>query len=156
MADLLKAIQNEVGVEDDLITMCKWVREDLFYVLIHDLKSEKDQTTMHVDGPLCSQFVRRFLKRESRSCVVNPDIQGASDNVMKAYLQHLWTKGTSNTGRPRLNIRKNLSLEKTAVYAAINDAFKSKPLKNSSLFIFFLYLYCGLTLWGFLWFYKTL
>jgi len=57
---------------------------------------------------------------------VNPDIHGAPDNEMKAYLKFLWSKGISNDTKGKLNIRKNLSMEKTAVYAAINDAFKSK------------------------------
>ena len=45
---------------------------------------------------------------------------------MKGYLKHLWTKGISKETKGQGNIRKSLSLEKTAVYAAINDAFKSK------------------------------
>jgi hypothetical protein len=58
---------------------------------------------------------------------VNADIHGASDDEMKAsYLKHLWTKGLSRKTKEKGNIRKNLSLEKTAVYAAINDAFRSK------------------------------
>lgn len=125
MVNFVKALQNENGVETDLTTLCKWVREELFFVLIHDLKSENDQT-MSEDGPLCSMFVKRFMKRENRSSIVNPDIHGASDEEMKGYLKHLWTKGISKETKGRGNIRKSLSLEKTAVYAAINDAFKSK------------------------------
>ena len=125
MVNFVQALQNEHGVDNDLNTLCKWVREELFFVLIHDLKSENDQT-MSEEGPLCSMFVKCFMKRENRSSIVNADIQGASDEEMKGYLKHLWTKGISRETRGKGNIRKNLSLEKTAVYAAINDAFKSK------------------------------
>ena len=125
MVNFVQAIQNENGVDNDLMTLCKWVREELFFVLIHDLKSENDQT-MSEDGPLCSMFVKCFLKRENRSSIVNADVHGASDEEMKGYLKHLWTKGISKETKGKGNIRKNLSLEKTAVYAAINDAFKSK------------------------------
>ena len=118
MEKFLSAVQNENGVENDMATLCKWVREDLFYVVIHDLKIENDQT-MSEDGSLCASFVKCFLERENRSYIVNADIHGALDDEMKAYLKHLWTKGKGN-------IRKNLSMEKTAVYAAINDAFRSK------------------------------
>jgi hypothetical protein len=125
MASFVKALQNENGVEKDLTTLCKWVREELFFVLIHDLKSENDQT-MSEDGPLCSMFVKCFMKRENRSLIVNADIRGATDEETKGYLKHLWTKGISKETKAKGNIRKSLSLEKTAVYAAINDAFKSK------------------------------
>ena len=125
MVNFVQAIQNENGVDNDLMTLCKWVREQLFFVLIHDLKSENDQT-MSEDGPLCSMYVKCFMKRENRSSIVNADIHGALDEEMKGYLKHLWTKGISKETKGKGNIRKNLSLEKTAVYAAINDAFKSK------------------------------
>ena len=125
MANFVKAIQNDNGVDNDLTTLCKWVREELFFVLIHDLKSDNDQT-MSEDGPLCSMFVKRFMKRENRSSIVNADIHGATDEEMECYLKHLWTKGINKETKGKGNIRKNLSLEKTAVYAAINDAFKSK------------------------------
>jgi len=123
----LKAKQNEIGVESDLLTLCKWVREELFYVLIHDLKSEND-STMSEEGTICNTFVQRFMKLENRASIVNPDIHRAPDAEMKAYLKYLWSKGLSNETKGKLNIRKNLSMEKTAVYAAINDAFKSKYL----------------------------
>ena len=63
---------------------------------------------------------------------MNADIQGASDEEMKGYLKHLWTKGISKETKGKGNIRKNLSLEKTAVYAAINDASKSKLLLEAA------------------------
>ena len=94
-------------------------------MVIHDLKIENDQT-MSEDGSLCASFVKCFLERENRSYIVNADIHGALDDEMKAYLKHLWTKGLSRESKGKGNIRKNLSMEKTAVYAAINDAFRSK------------------------------
>lgn len=122
----ISAIKNGPAVEADMASMCKWVREELFYVLIHDLKNE-DNDAMSVNGPLCDRFVRCFLERETRACIVNADMKQASDEIMTAYLKFLWTKGLNrNKKETKWNIRKNLSMEKTAVYAAINDAFKSK------------------------------
>lgn len=124
----IAAIKNSPAVEADMATLCKWVREELFFVLIHDLKNEEDDA-MSVDGPLCDRFVRCFLARENRACIVNADMDQASDEIMIAYLKFLWTKGINKERREiKWNIRKNLSMEKTAVYAAINDAFRSKFL----------------------------
>jgi hypothetical protein len=125
MATLVSAIDDETAVENDLMTLCKWVREELFYVLIHDLKNSQDNT-MDVDGPLCNMFVTRFMKQEYRSSIVNPHIHTAnSEDMRRCYLRQLWMKGLSKETSGKGNIRKNLSLEKTAVYAALNDAFKS-------------------------------
>lgn len=125
----LRAIENESAVESDMVTLSKWVREELFFVLIHDLKNE-DEDTMSVDGPLCGRFVKCFLTRDNRACIVNPDIVSVTnDKIVEAYLKHLWEKGLNKDAKgTRWNIRKNLSLEKTAVYAAISDAFKSELL----------------------------
>jgi hypothetical protein len=93
--------------------------------LIHDFKDGND-STMKPDGPLCAMFVKNFMKRANQSLIANPDIQGVNDEDMKDYLQQLWVVGTSKRSRNKGNIRKNLSLEKTAVYAAIQNAFNSK------------------------------
>lgn len=124
---VLKALNNKNGVENDLAILCKWVREDLFYVLIHDFKDSNDNT-MKPDGPLCSMFVKNFMKRANRSLISNPDIQGVNDEDMRGYLQQLWIVGLSKQTKGKGNIRKNLSLEKTAVYASIQNAFNSKLL----------------------------
>jgi len=123
MADFLKAINNEIGIESDLITMCKWVREELFFFLIHDLKTKNDQT-MTTEGSPCGDFVSWFLEKDNRPSIVNSDIHGADDTLMTQYLKHLWTIGVSCEATSKTNIRRNLSMEKTAVYAAISDAFK--------------------------------
>lgn len=123
-SNYLQAIANTHGVETDLILLCKWVREDLFYVLIHDLKGGNDNT-MKEEGPLCNAFVKCFLQPEKRIMLSNHHIHGASDEAMISYLKHLWSKGL-NSSEKSVNIRKQLSLEKTAVYAALSDAFKSK------------------------------
>lgn len=125
MSKFACAIQNEAGVESDLMTLCKWVREDLFFFFIHDLKNDNDPV-MREDGEICAQFVNSFMLPENRASLVNPEINGAPDSDMIAYLRHLWTKGLNKGTKGKGNIRKNLSVEKTAVYAAINDAFKSK------------------------------
>jgi hypothetical protein len=109
---VLRAIQKGTGVENDLATLGKWVQNDLFYVVIHDLKIKNDQT-MNEGGSLCASFVKCFLERENGSYIVNADIHGTSDDEMKAYLKQ------------QRNERK-LSMKKTAVYAAVNDAFRSK------------------------------
>jgi len=120
-----KAIQNVSGVDNDMSTMCKWVREELFFYLIHDLKNENDKT-LAVEGQSCAEFIKYFMKRDNRVCLQNPDIAGAEDEEVKAYLTFLWGKGLSKDTGKKGNIRKNLSMEKTAVYAALNNAFRSK------------------------------
>lgn len=123
-SNYLAAIANQYGVENDLILLCKWVREELFYVLMHDLKGERDDT-MKEEGPLCNAFVKCFSQIEKRVLLLNTEIKGASDDAVISYLKYLWSKGLHSKEKSS-NIRKQLSLEKTAVYAALNDAFKSK------------------------------
>lgn len=120
-----RAIQNENGVDSDMMTLSKWVREDLFFYMIHDLKNGNDKT-LDVNGEVCAKFVAYYSQRHTRVLLVNPDITGAPDDEVQAYLKFLWGKGLSKDTAKKVNIRKNLSMEKTAVYSALNDAFKSK------------------------------
>jgi len=55
---------------------------------LSNLKSEND-STMSEEGTICNTFVQRFMKLENRASIVNPDIHGAPDAEMKAYLKYL-------------------------------------------------------------------
>jgi hypothetical protein len=48
----------------------------------------------------------------------------ATKEEMIVYLKDLWTTALNTKGRG--NIRRELSSEKSAVYAALNEAFRSK------------------------------
>jgi hypothetical protein len=48
----------------------------------------------------------------------------ATKEEMTVYLKDLWTTALNTKGRG--NIRRELSSEKSAVYAALNEAFRSK------------------------------
>ena len=53
-------------------------------------------------------------------------MQNATDEEIRAYLKWLWKEGLKPTTKGKGNIRRDLSNEKSAVYAAISEAFKSK------------------------------
>ena len=57
---------------------------------------------------------------------MNPCLQDATDEERRAYLKWLWKEGLKPTTRGRGNIRRDLSNEKSAVYASISEAFKSE------------------------------
>jgi hypothetical protein len=98
----VQAIQNEVGVAADMRMLSKFVREQIFYVFVHDFDVDHRET------------------------VVNPCLQNATDEEIRAYLKWLWKEGLKPTRKGKGNIRRDLSNEKSAVYAAISEAFKSK------------------------------
>ena len=52
----------------------------------------------------------------------------ASEKEFKAYLRFLWKEGLKTNWKGKGNIRCDLSNEKSAVYAAISDKFRSKWL----------------------------
>jgi hypothetical protein len=56
--------------------------------------------------------------------VTNVHMKKATNDEMTVYLKDLWTAALNTKGRG--NIRRELSSEKSAVYAALNEAFRSK------------------------------
>mmetsp|Transcript_105199 Transcript_105199/g.302524 ORF Transcript_105199/g.302524 Transcript_105199/m.302524 type:complete len:554 (-) Transcript_105199:699-2360(-) len=109
-----------LGVRADLKTLSKFVREELFYVFVHDFKNEEDDCL----ALACEEFVEYCLEPDNKKSITNPHIQNATSVEFKAYLRFLWKEGLKPSLKGRGNIRKDLSHEKSAVYASIADAFK--------------------------------
>ena len=118
----LNAQNYTLGVKADLKTLSKFVREELFYVFVHDFKNEEDDCL----ALACEEFVEYCLEPDNKKSITNPHIQTATLLEFKAYLRYLWKEGLKTNLRGRGNIRKDLSHEKSAVYASIADAFKSE------------------------------
>jgi hypothetical protein len=118
---LARAMTNKVGIERDMEQLSKFVRGYIFSNLVHDLKNQNDEL-LSENGLPCQTFIRFF------SSPINPvhniHILDAPEEDLRQYLKFLWNKGLSEKGKG--NIRKNLSQEKSAVYAAIENCFKSK------------------------------
>ena len=118
----LNAQNYTLGVKADLKTLSKFVREELFYVFVHDFKNEEDDCL----ALACEEFVEYCLELDNKKSITNPHIQNATPIEFKAYLRFLWKEGLKTNLKGRGNIRKDLSHEKSAVYASIADAFKSE------------------------------
>ena len=118
----LNATLHAGGVKTDMTILSKFVREELFYVFVHDFKNENDDCL----ALACEEFIAYCLNDENKGLITNPHIQQASDKEFKAYLRYLWKEGLKTNWKGKGNIRRDLSNEKSAVYAAIADKFKSK------------------------------
>jgi hypothetical protein len=120
---LARAMNDEAGIEKDMVQLGKLVREKLFYIIIHDLKDDSIDV-LRMNGELCNLSTQYFLMAKHRGTITNRYITGASETDFKEYLRFLWNRGLSTKGKG--NIRRELSQEKSSVYAAINEAFRSK------------------------------
>ena len=126
---LVQAIQHEVGVAADMQSLSKFVREQIFYVFVHDFKDDKDDC-LSAEGEVCQEFVESYFDTDHHEKILNPCLQNATDEEIRAYLKWLWKEGLKPTTRGRGNIWHDLSNEKSAVYAAISEAFKSKLMQG--------------------------
>ena len=122
----LNATSHSGGVKTDMTILSKFVREELFYVFVHDFKNENDDCL----SLACEEFIAYCLEEENKGLITNPHIQHASEREFKAYLRFLWKEGLKTNWKGKGNIRRDLSNEKSAVYAAIADKFKSKCQKG--------------------------
>jgi hypothetical protein len=119
------AVNNRTGVRNDLDALCKFVRETLFYALIHDARgtgSNPNDEVMGENGKACQIFVHIFLGDKDK--ITNVELLDSTLEEREHYLKFLWREGLQTKGR--YNIRKALSNEKSAVYAGISESFKSK------------------------------
>ena len=121
----VQAIQHEIGVAADMRTLSKFVREQIFYVFVHDFKDDRDDC-LSADGEVCQEFIASYFDDDHNEQILNPCLENATVEEMKAYLKWLWKEGLKTTTKGKGNIRRDLSNEKSAVYAAISEAFKSK------------------------------
>ena len=122
-----KAISNKHGVRQDMESMCKFVRETLFYAMIHDARgsgSNPKDEIMGENGKASQIFTHVFLQDKDK--ISNVELVECTPEEKKQYLKYLWGEGLRTKGR--YNIRKALSNEKSAVYAGICESFKSKSL----------------------------
>ena len=121
----LKAMNNKHGVKLDMEALCKFVRETLFYAMIHDargLGTNPNDEVMGENGKACQIFVHVFLQDKDK--ISNSELHECTTEEKEHYLKFLWREGLQTKGR--YNIRKALSNEKSAVYAGISESFKSK------------------------------
>jgi hypothetical protein len=120
---LANALDNAPGIERDMGELGTLVREKLFYIIIHDLKDQSDDV-FKTDGRLCNASILYFTKVSNRGKITNKNIQNATEEDFRQYLRFMWNQGLSTKGNG--NIRREMSQEKSAVYSAINEAFRSK------------------------------
>jgi hypothetical protein len=119
------AIGNKHGVRQDMEALCKFVRETLFYALIHDARgsgTNPNDEIMGENGKACKIFVHVFQRDKEK--ISNTELLESTSEEKEHYLKYLWKEGLQTKGR--YNIRKALSNEKSAVYAGISESFKSK------------------------------
>lgn len=119
------AMNNRHGVRHDLEALCKFVRETLFYAMIHDARgsvTNPNDEVMGENGKACQIFVHVFLRDKEK--ITNKEMLDSTLEEREQYLKFLWREGLQTKGR--YNIRKALSNEKSAVYAGISESFKSK------------------------------
>jgi hypothetical protein len=120
-----KAINNKHGVRHDMEMMCKFVRDTLFYAMIHDARgsgTNPNDEIMGENGKACQIFVHVFIRDKEK--ISNIELIESSPEEKGRYLKFLWKEGLRAKGK--YNIRKALSNEKSAVYAGISECFKSK------------------------------
>ena len=106
-------------------TLSKFIREQIFYVFVHDFKDDRDDC-LSAEGEVCQEFIESYFDIDHNEKVLNPCLQNATEEEIRAYLKWLWKEGLKSTTKGKGNIRRDLSIEKSAVYAAISEAFKSK------------------------------
>lgn len=117
---LVRAKLYKHGWNSDLMALSKFVKEQVFYVVVHDFKNESDDPLDVNTGAICQNlFLKKFPTK-----VTNIHMKKATKEEMTVYLKDLWTTALNTKGRG--NIRRELSSEKSAVYAALNEAFRSK------------------------------
>ncbi|MFM7526898.1 MAG: hypothetical protein ACKO63_00125, partial [Nodosilinea sp.] len=89
-----KACQNKRGKRTDMEAMCKFVRETLFYALIHDARgggTDPESEVMKEDGTACKSFVKAFM--HYRPKITNVELIGSSSSEQEHYLKYLWKEG---------------------------------------------------------------
>jgi hypothetical protein len=120
-----KAVNNKYGVRQDLEALSKFVRETLFYAMIHDARgsgSSPNDEIMGENGKASHIFIHIFLRDKEK--ISNIELVESTQEEKEQYLKFLWKEGLRTKGK--YNIRKALSNEKSAVYAGISESFKSK------------------------------
>ena len=121
-----KAVNNKYGVRQDLEALCKFVRETLFYAMIHDARgsgTNPNNEIMGENGKAIHIFIHIFLR--DREKISNMELIESTREEKEQYLKFLWKEGLRTKGKYNI-LGKALSNEKSAVYAGIAESFKSK------------------------------
>jgi hypothetical protein len=121
----LRAMENRHGVRNDLEALCKFVRETLFYAMIHEARgagTNPNDEIMGENGKACMIFIHVFMRDKEK--ISNIELVDSTEEEKEHYLKFLWKEGLQTKGK--YNIRRALSNEKSAVYAGIAESFKSK------------------------------
>lgn len=129
-----RATTNKHGVRQDMEALCKFVRETLFYAMIHDARgsgANPNDEVMGENGKACQIFIHVFLRDKEK--ISNVEMIDGTATEKEQYLKFLWKEGLKAKGR--YNIRKALSNEKSAVYAGISECFKSKWDNHGVIYI---------------------
>jgi len=123
-----RAINNKHGLRQDMEAMCKFVRETLFYAMIHDTNgsgTNANNDIMGENGKACQIFIHVFIKDKDK--ISNVELIEGNQEEKSQYLKFLWKEGLR--AKAKYNVRRALSNEKSAVYAGISESFKSKWMK---------------------------
>ncbi|MFM8622595.1 MAG: hypothetical protein ACKOB3_04365 [Holophagaceae bacterium] len=120
-----RAIHNKHGKDIDMENMCKFVRDFIFYAFIHDARgagTNPEDEIMKENGDACNIFVSVFSKDVNK--ISNVKLFDSTIEEREHYLRYLWKEGLQS--KEKHNTRRALSNERSAVYAAIAESFKSK------------------------------
>ncbi len=86
-----KAMNNKHGVRVDMEALCKFVRETLFYALIHDARgsaTNPNDEVMGENGKACQIFVHVFLRDKDK--ISNIELVDCTPEEKEHYLKFLW------------------------------------------------------------------
>ena len=94
------AVNNKHGVRHDLEALCKFVRETLFYALIHDVRgsgAHPNDEIMGENGKACQIFIHVFLRDKDK--ISNTELLDSTREEREHYLKFLWREGLQKKGK---------------------------------------------------------
>ena len=100
---LVKAKTYKQGWHNDLSALSKFVKEQVFYVVVHDFKNDSDDPLDVNNGAICQHlYLKKFPSK-----VTNIHMKRATKEEMTVYLKDLWSTALNAKGKG--NIRRELS-----------------------------------------------
>jgi hypothetical protein len=98
---LASAMDNTGGIERDMKELGRFVREKLFYLIVHDLKDDSSDV-LKTDGRVCNASIQYFLQASMRGKITNKYILEASEKDFHQYLRFMWTQGQNSVQKERV------------------------------------------------------
>ena len=95
-----KAVNNKHGVRQDMEALCKFVRETLFYAMIHDVRgsgTNPNDELMGENGKASKIFIHVFLRDKDK--ISNAELVESTPEEREQYLTFLWKEGLQTKGR---------------------------------------------------------